>query len=103
VTAVRFYRQPENAGPHAGHQWDDQGRLLATENKFVCGQYSIRINDANAGSGVVADVHDNVVVKGSYAYGPVECDNSVPFNGAEGIKWARNSYDTGGAIALPPC
>jgi len=87
--------------------WSDHpgagSTLLVTQSRFVCGQFSIRINDANAGSGVVADVHDNVVVKGSYVYGPVECNNSVLFNGAEGIKWARNSFDTGGEISLSRC
>jgi hypothetical protein len=87
--------------------WSDHpgagSTLLVTGNKFVCGQFSIRINDANTGSGVVADVHDNIVVKGSYAYGPVECNNSVPFNGVEGIKWANNGYDSGGPIGLPAC
>jgi hypothetical protein len=87
--------------------WSDHpgagSTLLVTQSRFVCGQFSIRINDANAGSGVVADVHDNVVVKGSYVYGPVESNNSVLFNGTEGIKWARNSYDTGGEISLSRC
>lgn len=87
--------------------WSDHpgagSTLVVTESRFACGQYSIRINDANAGSRVVADVHDNVVVKGSYADGPVECTNSVLFNGTEGIKWANNSFDSGGAIKLSGC
>jgi hypothetical protein len=87
--------------------WSDHpgagSTLLVTESRFLCGQYSIRINDANSGSRVIADVHDNVVVKGTFVYGPAECDNSVVFNGAEGIKWANNSFESGGAIALPGC
>jgi Domain of unknown function (DUF4082) len=30
ATGVRFYRGPQNAGPHAGHLWDAGGHLLAT-------------------------------------------------------------------------
>jgi hypothetical protein len=30
VRSLRFWKTPGNAGPHVGHLWDDQGRLLAT-------------------------------------------------------------------------
>jgi Domain of unknown function (DUF4082) len=85
--------------------WSDhpgRGSTILIENNLLSGgQFTIRINDTSAGSGVVADVHGNTVVAGSYQYGPAETDASTAFNGTDGVKWSNNKTTDGKLISGP--
>lgn len=88
--------------PGPGSTLDFGGNLVS------CGQFTIRVNDTGSGiagnsAGVVVDVHDNVVVRGSYAFGPAECDNSRAFDAArgDGVKWSGNTFDDGAPLGTP--
>jgi hypothetical protein len=90
--------------------WSDHpgtgSTLLATHNRFACGQYSVRINDTGTGvtgnhPGVTADIRDNTVTAGSYVNGPAECGNGRAWNGTDGVKWSGNVLDTGQSIPTP--
>lgn len=92
--------------------WSDHpgvnSTLTLVNNRVSCGQFTIRVNDTGSGiagnsAGVVADVRDNVVVRGSYAFGPAECDNSRAFDATrgDGVKWSGNVYDDGAPIDTP--
>jgi hypothetical protein len=92
--------------------WSDHpgtgSTLLATHNRFACGQFSIRINDTGSGvagnhPGVTAEVRDNTVAAGSYVNGPAECGNGRAYSTAsgDGVRWSGNILDTGQAIASP--
>ncbi len=77
-------------------------------NLVSCGQFTIRVNDVGSGiagnsPGIVVDVHDNVVVRGSYANGPAECANARAFDAArgDGVKWTGNTFSDGGAVPSP--
>jgi Domain of unknown function (DUF4082)/Bacterial Ig domain/Fibronectin type III domain len=77
--------------------------LEAFHNSFRCGQYSVRVNDAGAGSNVTVNVHDNQIVRDSYARGPYECVNSIAYNGSEGLQWSNNTYDDGLPVIFGGC
>jgi hypothetical protein len=91
--------RPANTSGDKGNSavfWSDHpgagSSLTAYNNLFAGGNYSVWTTDAPAGSGIVIDIHNNQFVRGSFAYGPHNCANSVPFNGREGVKWANNTY-----------
>lgn len=85
--------------------WSDhpgRGSSITIENNLLSGgAFTIRINDTSAGSGVVADVHDNVVVAGSWQFGPAETNESSRWNGADGVKWSNNRTTDGKTISGP--
>jgi hypothetical protein len=94
--------------------WSDHpgtnAKLVVTNNLFTCGQYSIRINDTGSGisgnySGVVAEVHNNKVVRGSYALGPTECDNSKAYSVSrgDGVAWSNNTFSDNGEQIASAC
>jgi uncharacterized protein DUF4082 len=85
--------------------WSDhpgRGSSITIENNLLSGgAFTIRINDTGSGSGVVADVHDNVVVAGSWQFGPAETNLSSRFNGTDGVKWSNNKTSDGKTINGP--
>jgi hypothetical protein len=85
--------------------WSDHpGRgstFVLDGNLLSGGAFTIRVNDTNAGSGVVADIKNNIVVANSYQYGPAETNLSTPFNGTDGVKWTNNKLDNGKVISGP--
>jgi hypothetical protein len=85
--------------------WSDhpgRGSSIVIENNLLSGgQFTIRINDTGSGSGVLADVHDNTVVVGTFQYGPAETNLSSRFNGTDGVKWTNNKTTDGRTIAGP--
>jgi hypothetical protein len=101
--------------------WSDKpganSSLDVVHNLFKCGQFSIRINDTGSGGsttcdnngcnrvGVIANVHDNQVVRGSYVYGPTECDNSRAFDATrgDGVKWSNNTFSDNGQQIPTAC
>jgi hypothetical protein len=87
--------------------WSDHPGAGSTldvgNNLFSCGQFSIRVNDALNGAGVKVNVHDNQVVRGSYAFGATECDNSAAWNGTDGVQWTNNTYSDNGQQIPTAC
>lgn len=85
--------------------WSDhpgRGSTIVIENNLLSGgAFTIRINDTKAGTGVIADVHDNVVVAGSWQFGPAETNESSAFNGTDGVKWSNNKTSDGRSISGP--
>jgi hypothetical protein len=91
--------RPANTSGDKGNSavfWSDHpgagSSLTAYGNLFAGGNYSVWTTDAPAGSGIVIDIHDNQFVRGSYAYGPHNCANSIRFDGRAGVKWTNNTY-----------
>lgn len=75
--------------------------LLVQDSKLAGGQITLALYDATAGSGVVLDAHNNTFVDGSWNGAPCSRGSgpvSVMFNGTEGVKFANNTLDTGGAV-----
>jgi hypothetical protein len=85
--------------------WSDhpgRGSSITIANNLLSGgAFTIRINDTSAGTGVIADVHDNVVVAGSWQFGPAETNLSTRWNGTDGVKWTNNKTSDGKAINGP--
>jgi hypothetical protein len=85
--------------------WSDHpGRgssIVIEDNLLSGGQFTIRINDTGSGSGVLADVHDNTVVVGTFQFGPAETNLSSRFNGTDGVKWTNNKTTDGRTIPGP--
>ncbi len=65
ITGIRFYKGPENIGPHEAHLWTDNGTLLATAtftNETASGWQSVSLSQEvaiQADTTYVVSYHSN--------------------------------------------
>jgi hypothetical protein len=74
VTAIRFYKGPQNTGSHTGHLWNSAGALLATAvftNETASGWQQINLSSPvtlTAGATYIVSYHSNGFYSSNFNY-----------------------------------